>query len=76
MSFAANYTARTATDHGVSVVQLTDAAAGVEVTVVPGVGNRVSAMKVHGKNILYFPLADLSALKQTPGLNGVPFLAP
>jgi aldose 1-epimerase len=75
-SFAANYTARAATDHGVPVIQLGDAAAGVEVTILPTVGNRVSEMKVHGKNILYFPVTDLADLKKTPGLNGLPLLAP
>ena len=75
-SFAANYTARTATDHGIQVIQLADAAAGVEVSILPAFGNRVSEMKVHGKNILYFPVTDLADLKKTPGLNGVPFLAP
>jgi aldose 1-epimerase len=75
-SFAANYTARTTSDHGIPVIQLADAAAGVEVSILPTIGNRVSEMKVHGKNILYFPVTDLADLKKTPALNGLPLLAP
>jgi aldose 1-epimerase len=74
--FAQNYTARTITVQGVMVVRLTDAAKAVEVSVVPSIGNRVSEMKVHGKNILYFPVTDLAQFQQKPDLNGVPFLAP
>jgi aldose 1-epimerase len=33
-------------------------------------------MKVHGKNILYFPYADVSELQKRPRLCGIPFLAP
>src|SRR5512140_2039312 len=76
MASAANYTARTTSDHGVPVIQLGDAATGVEISILPTIGNRVSEMKVHGKNILYFPVTDLSELKKTPGLNGLPLLAP
>src|SRR5512140_2425712 len=76
MAFAANYTARTTSDHGIPVIQLGDAAAGVEVSILPTIGNRVSEMKVHGKNILYFPVTDLADLKKNPALNGLPLLAP
>ncbi len=76
VSFAANYTARTTADHGIPVIQLADAAAGVEVSILPTIGNRVSEMKVHGKNILYFPVTDLAEFKKNPVLNGLPFLAP
>ena len=74
---AGNYTAVQTTDHGVDVVRLTDAARGVEVSIVPSVGNRAYEMKVHGKNILYFP-GDVGAFKSGGGrgLNGIPFLAP
>src|SRR5689334_11979746 len=73
---AANYTALKTTDHGVDIVRLTDAAHGIEVSVAPGIGNRAYEMKVHGKNILHMPLADVGKLKEQPGLNGIPFLAP
>ena len=79
VTFAATrYTAEKTTDHGVEVVRLTDAARGVEVSIVPTIGNRAYELKVHGKNLLYFPLPDLAAFKDSrqPGLNGIPFLAP
>jgi aldose 1-epimerase len=74
---AGNYTAVQTTDHGVEVVRLTDAAGGVEVSILPSVGNRAYEMKVHGKNILYFP-PDVGAFKSGGGrqLNGIPFLGP
>ncbi len=74
---AGNYSAEKTTDHGVDIVRLTDAAHGVEVSIVPSVGNRAYEMKVHGKNILFFP-GDVGALKNSGGrgLNGIPFLAP
>lgn len=71
-----NYRAERVTDHGVPIVRLTDAAAGVEVSIVPSIGNRAYEMKVHGKNILYFPFADVSEFQQRPRLCGIPFLAP
>ena len=76
VSFAQNYTARTASQQGTAVIHLADAAKGVEISVVPSLGNRVTEMKVHGKNILYFPVTDLAELKSKPALNGIPFLAP
>ena len=66
VSMAQNYTARTASQQGISVIHLADAAKGVEVSVVPSLGNRVTEMKVHGKNILYFPVTDLAELKSKP----------
>ncbi|MEP6714058.1 MAG: aldose 1-epimerase [Terriglobia bacterium] len=76
MAAAQNYTAQKTTDHGVDVIRLTDASHGVDVGVAPSIGNRVYEMKVHGKNILYLGAADVGALKQRPGLSGIPFLAP
>jgi aldose 1-epimerase len=76
MSLAQNYTARRTSEQGVTVIRLADAAKGVEVSVLPSIGNRVSEMKVHGKNILYFPSTDLAELQKKPDLSGVPFLAP
>ena len=75
-SFAQNYRAEKTSDHGVPIVRLTDAKNGVEVSVVPSVGNLVYAMKVHGKNILCFPYDDLSEFVKRPKLSGIPFLAP
>jgi aldose 1-epimerase len=73
---AQNYKAEQASDHGVPVVHLTDAAKGVEVSIVPSVGNEAYEMKVHGKNILHFPFADVAAFQKQPALSGIPFLAP
>jgi aldose 1-epimerase len=73
---AANYTASRTTVEGVPVVRLADAAQGVEVTVLPSIGNRVSEMKVHGANILFFQSGSLAELQKKPNLSGIPFLAP
>jgi len=74
--FAQNYTARKTTVQGIDVIRLADSARGVEVSILPTIGNRVSEMKVHGENILYFPATDLAQYAQKPELSGVPFLAP
>ena len=66
-AFAQNYTAERTSEDTVAIIRLRDAARGVEVSVVPSMGNRASEMKVHGKNIL----SDAS-----PKLGGIPFLAP
>ena len=76
VSLAQPYTALQMTDHGASIVRLTDPAHGVEVSIVPSVGNRAYEMKVHGKNILYFPHADAGEYVARPRLSGIPFLAP
>lgn len=73
---AQSYTAQKTTDHGVAIVRLTDAAKGVEVSLVPSIGNRAYEMKVHGKNILYFPFRDAGEFQKHPELSGIPFLAP
>lgn len=75
-SYAQDYKAEQTPDHGVAIVRLTDAAHGVVVSIVPSIGNRAYEMKVHGKNILYFPYADVSELQKRPRLCGIPFLAP
>jgi aldose 1-epimerase len=76
VSVAQNYTARRTSEQGVAVIRLADQAKGVDVSVVPSLGNRATEMKVHGKNILYSPVSDLAELTRTPNLSGVPFLAP
>jgi aldose 1-epimerase len=76
-TWAQNYTARQITEEGVSIVRLTDASHGVEVSVMPSAGNRAYEMKVHGHNILYFPdNTTVAQYAQSPALSGVPFLAP
>jgi aldose 1-epimerase len=61
---------------GVPVVRLSDAKRDIEVTVLPSSGNIVSAIKVHGKNILFFPEVKLSDFQKKPAQTGIPFLAP
>jgi len=73
---AQNYRAEQVVDHGVTIVRLTDTAGAVEVSILPSVGNRAYEMKVHGKNVLYFPYADVSEFQKRPRLCGIPFLAP
>src|SRR5436309_985448 len=73
---AENYTAERTMDHGVLIVRLIDEAQGVEVSIVPSIGNRAYEMKVHGKNILYFPSTGIDDFQRRPRLCGVPFLAP
>src|SRR5215467_2060908 len=76
MAQAQNYKAERADDHGVPVVRLTDATDGVEVSIVPSVGNTAYEMKVHGHNILWFPFADVSEFQKSPRTCAIPFLAP
>jgi aldose 1-epimerase len=73
---AQNYKAEQTSDHDVPIVRLTDGAAGVEVVIVPSIGNRAVSMNVHGKNILYFASADIGEFQKRPRLSGIPFLAP
>lgn len=76
LCLAQGFSARTTTDEGVPVVHLTDSTRKIEVSVVPSVGNRAIAMKVHGENILYSAYSSLAEFRQKPELNAVPFLAP
>src|SRR5947209_3163143 len=76
-AFAAEpYQAERTTDHDVPIVRLADSARDVRVSIVPSIGNRAYEMKVHGKDILYFPFPDVSEFQKRPTLSGVPFLAP
>jgi len=76
MTEAANYSARKAVADGFEIVQLADRAHGIEVSIVPSIGNIAYAMTVRGKNILWFPFKTLPEMKAKPVLCGVPFLAP
>jgi len=57
-------------------VRLSDAAHGVEVSVVPSIGNLAYEMKVHGHNIVHFPYADIGEFAQRPAQCAIPLLAP
>jgi len=76
VSNAQNYTALKATDRGAPIVRLSDAAHGVEVSILPSLGNMAYQMKVHGKNILYFPPVDFAEYLKSSRMGGIPFLAP
>ena len=75
-STAPNYTAKRTSEHGVDIVRLTDAAKGIEVAIVPSVGNRAYEMKVHGKNVLAPAPDDVGEFQKRLEMGGVPFLAP
>jgi len=70
------FVSRQTTVDGVPVVILSDSTRDIEVSILPSIGNMVSAMKVHGKNILMFPDVKLSDFQKKPMQTGIPFLAP
>jgi aldose 1-epimerase len=76
MSQAQPYSVEKLIVDGVEVIRLADAAAGVEVSLAPSLGNNAYDMKVHGKAVLWSPYKTLAAFKQKPAFLGVPFLAP
>ncbi|HTY62890.1 MAG TPA: aldose 1-epimerase [Acidobacteriota bacterium] len=71
-----SFAAQQITIDGVPVVHLTDATRGIEVSILPSIGNIAFEMKIHGKNILYFPDMALSDFQKKPMQTGIPFLAP
>jgi aldose 1-epimerase len=75
-SSAPNYKAEKASDHGMDVVRLTDAASGVEVAIAPSVGDRLYEMKVHGKNVLNSAPDNVVDFRRRVEAGGIPFLAP
>lgn len=70
------YAAAQVVDRGIPIVRLADGPRGIEVSIVPSIGNRAYEMRVRGENILYFPFEDPSASSAGAHLNGIPFLAP
>lgn len=69
------YRAERTSDGGIPIVRLTDVVNGIEVAVVPSLGNLGYEMKVHGQNILYFPYT-LAQYQAKPEMSGIPLLAP
>jgi aldose 1-epimerase len=61
---------------GVPAVRLADTKRAIEVTILPSIGNMASEMKVHSKNVLFFPEMKLSDFQKKPMQTGIPFLAP
>jgi aldose 1-epimerase len=76
MTQAANYSARRTEIDGVEVVELSDAAHHMEVSIAPSVGNMAYEIKVRGKNILWLPFRSPADMKAQPTLCCVPFLGP
>jgi aldose 1-epimerase len=61
---------------GVPVVRLTDSIHGIEVSILPSIGNMVFEMKINGENILFFPDVKLSDFHKRPMKSGIPFMGP
>ncbi len=76
MSHAQPYSATKTAAGPVEVIRLADAARGIEVAIVPSIGNIAYEMKVRGKNIFWFPYDAPAELKEKPVFAGNLFLAP
>ena len=76
MSPAANYQAERIAVEGNEVIRLADAATGIEVRIVPSLGNNAYSMKIKGHEILYSPYSTLTEFKRKPTQIGNPFLHP
>lgn len=61
---------------GIPVIRLLDSVRDVEVSILPSFGNSAYEMKVHGKNVLFFPYADLAEFQKKLGRFGIPFMGP
>jgi len=70
------YTVERLTIDGMEVLSLADSAAGIEVRIVPAIGNNAYSMKVKGQEVMYSPFKTLADWKVKPGLAGNPLLAP
>ncbi len=76
MAMTVNYSAEQVKIDGIDAVRLSDSAHGIEVSVVPSIGNIAFEMKVGGKNIFWSPYQTLKELKDKPVQVGNPLLAP
>jgi aldose 1-epimerase len=76
MSSAATYYSKKAVVDGIEIVQLSDPARRIEVSIAPSIGNIAYELKVNGKNALWTPFQSLGEFQRKPALCGVPFLAP
>jgi aldose 1-epimerase len=68
---AARYTVKTIGD----IVQLHDSKTDSTVSVLTGTSNAYEFV-VHGKNVISMNIPTTTALRNNPGLNGIPFLGP
>lgn len=73
---AGPYSARRLTVDQLEIVRLEDAANSTVVSIAPTIGNIAYEMKVHGKNVLYFPFASVDEFRRKPAMCGIPLLAP
>jgi aldose 1-epimerase len=73
---SANYSARRTAVDGIEVVQLSDAAHRLEVSIAPAIGNMAYEIEVDGKNILWNPYHSPAEMAGNPQFCCVPFLAP
>ena len=73
---AAEYTATRVAADGIEVVRLAEPARGIEVSIVPSIGNIAYELKVNGKNAFWFPFASLAEFRKKPVLCGNPLMAP
>jgi len=73
---AGNYSARKTIVDGIEVVQLTDAAHHMQVSIAPAVGNMAYEILVNGKNVLWFPYHSPAELRDHQVFCAIPFLAP
>jgi len=70
------YSARSLTIDGMEVVELSDAAHALAVTVAPGIGNMAYRLRSGAEDLLWFPFDGPGQLQGKPALCGIPFLAP
>ena len=71
-----NYTAERVTVEGLEVLRLADASAGIDVRIVPAIGNNAYSMKVKGQEVMWSSSNTLTEWQQKPSMAGVPLLAP
>jgi aldose 1-epimerase len=76
MTEAANYSAQRVTVDGVEVIRLGDESHKAQVSIAPALGNNAYEFQVNGKNVMWFPVANLSEFRAKPVFSGNPFLAP
>lgn len=76
MTEAANYSAQRVTVDGLEVIRLADEFHKARVSVVPTLGNNAFEFLVNGKNVMWFPSANLAEFQAKPVFSGNPFLAP
>src|SRR5271154_4525407 len=70
------YSAQLVNVEGVEVARLSDAVHGMEVSVIPSVGNTAYEFKVNGATLLGFPFSGPADFKRRPALCCIPFMAP